>query len=59
MEYKKPALKAEKFTFSNAYLADELSTAEELPGFHDDDNTEPGPAVEIITDIFETIFDFS
>ncbi len=57
MEYKKPALKAEKFSLSGAFLAEELSSLEDdLPGFHDDDNTGPGPGSEIITDIFESIF---
>ncbi len=60
MEYKKPTLKAEKFSLSGAFLAEELSVVEdELPGFHDDDNTGPGPASEIITDIFESIFDIT
>jgi hypothetical protein len=45
---------------SGAFLAEELNAAEDdLPGFHDDDNTGPGPASEIITDIFESIFDIT
>ncbi len=57
MEYKKPTLKAEKFSLSGAFLAEELSVVEdELPGFHDDDNTGPGPGSEVIQHIFETIF---
>ena len=58
MEYKKPQIKAEKFTLQDALLAEELSAAEDnLPGFHDDDNTIGGPGQEIISHIFETVFD--
>lgn len=57
MKYKKPVISLQKFSLSGAFLAEELSAVEdELPGFHDDDNTGPGPGSEIITDIFKSIF---
>ena len=58
MEYKKPQIKAERFTLQDALLAEELSATEDtLPGFHDDDNTPGGPGQEIVSHIFETVFD--
>ncbi len=58
MKYKKPKIYIKKFTLSDALLAEELSAQDDsLPGFYDDDNTTPGPGSEIITQIFENIFD--
>ena len=60
MKYIKPLLAAQKFTTSDTFLADELSAAEdELPGFHDDDNTGTGPGSEVVQQIFENIFDIT